>query len=672
MPIHVLLDNFNSSEDEHNLKVFLKSVQDVIIMVTLDGTISYWSKGAERFYGRTAEEVKGRPFSLLTPQENRAELDYLLQHIRKGQSVCFETVHLDQQNNLLPVAITALPLCNSEAKWMGALLIVKNISKLSREEVQQQDITRGNTTIFEAMPQVIWVAESDGRIIYCNQKWYHTSDAPIADVASFGRLMLHPEDIPSWLKQWQHALHSGQAFETEVRLKNAPNATSYRWHRSYVLPLRTKTGTLLHWIGTLIDIDDLRRAETQLQTLQQTAAERAFILETVNHVALDILASRTGRQVLRYIAEAARTLTHARYAAVGVVHPDKQELIEFATAGLTPEEEAAIGPRPTGKGILGHLLHRTEPLRIDDLSKHPQSVGYPPNHPPMKSFLGVPILRENMVIGSLYITDKEEGSFTEEDEIMVRTLGAYTAVAIHNFHLLSRQRMLVSRLIAAQEEERRTIAYELHDSLTQFIMAAHAHLEASQYARERGNEEKAKLELDKGLQYLKEAVTESRRMVNGLRALALDDLGLVGALEQLLIEEKRRAGWSETEFQHNIDGRRYSTDLETTVYRIAQEALTNVRKHARTNRVRLSLLQETDPVIKQPWLILEIKDWGCGFTINQNIENHEHIGLHSMSERVAMLGGTYSLQSELGTGTTVRASFPLTEVDEMKKAMSEN
>src|ERR1051326_5343165 len=97
------------------------------------------------------------------------------------------------------------------------------------------------------------------------------------------------------------------------------------------------------------------------------AADRALVLETASRVALDILASRTGVEALHHIAEAARTLAHARYAALGVARPDGQELMEFVTTGLTAEEERRIGPRPKGAGILGLLLRRAEPLRIDDL-----------------------------------------------------------------------------------------------------------------------------------------------------------------------------------------------------------------------------------------------------------------------------------------------------------------
>ena len=102
------------------------------------------------------------------------------------------------------------------------------------------------------------------------------------------------------------------------------------------------------------------------------------------------------------------------------------------TVGLTEAEEAVIGSRPRGTGILELLLDRSAPLRINVLGEHPSSVGFPTNHPPMSSFLGVPIRRGDTALGSLYLTDKQGGlPFTEDDEIAVEALGAYAAVAIH-------------------------------------------------------------------------------------------------------------------------------------------------------------------------------------------------------------------------------------------------
>lgn len=397
------------------------------------------------------------------------------------------------------------------------------------------------------------------------------------------------------------------------------------------------------------------------------AEQKTLLLETANRVALDILASRTGVTALQHIVEAARDLVQARYAALGVAKMGGHGLAEFVTAGLSKEEIAWIGVRPTGKGILGLLLQRVEPLRIERMTEHPAFAGFPPNHPPMQSFLGVPIRSGEQVLGSLYLTDKQGGEvFTEADEVAVQALSAYAAVAIHNLHMLARQRALVSGLIAAQEEERRAVAYDLHDGLTQYVMAAHAHLEAFRHAQQQQRLDRAQRELEQGMQYLKQAVMESRRLVNGLRPLALDDLGLAGAVEQLLNEEKRRAGWDAADLIHNIAGRRFDTLLETTVYRVVQEALTNARRHSGTTRVRVILLAERDTTGHEH-LTLEVRDWGRGFILEEKTGDDAHVGLHSMVARVNLLNGRYALQSAPGEGTTVHAVLPIVELERGRK-----
>lgn len=391
----------------------------------------------------------------------------------------------------------------------------------------------------------------------------------------------------------------------------------------------------------------------------------ALVLETANRVALDILANRTGVEALRHIAEAARVLSHARYAALGIARADGQGLSEFITTGLTPEEEAQIGARPQGVGILGLLLSRSEPLRIDDLSRHPDTAGFPANHPPMLSLLGVPIRRGEIILGSLYLTDKEDGSaFTAEDEAAVQALGAHAAVAIYNLRMVAHQRALISSMITAQEEERRAVAHNLHDGLTQYVMAAHAHIESCKRATESGKQERAQLELEQGLSYLKDAVVESRRMVNSLRLLALEDLGLAGALEHLVQEEKSRAGWKEGDFLHNIPGKRYLKALETAIYRITQEALNNARKHAQTDRVSVILLERQISDTHRAVLTLEVRDWGQGFVPGEKAGNTDHLGIQGMIERVSLMDGTCCVQSAPGAGTTVQAVFPALEPQE--------
>jgi signal transduction histidine kinase len=280
-----------------------------------------------------------------------------------------------------------------------------------------------------------------------------------------------------------------------------------------------------------------------------------LVTETTSRIAADMLTSQSGLEALNRVAEAARILARAQYAALGVARPNGDGLLAFITAGISPEDEKAIGPRPTGKGILGLLLHCQEPLRIDRLSDHPDSVGFPPHHPAMESFLGVPIRWEERTLGILYLTNKIGGTFTEQDAIAVQALGECASVAIHNHLLLLRQRALVRGLIAAQEEERRAIAYDLHDGLTQYVMAAHSYLDTARQAQEDGHQEKSAEMMEQGMRYLADAVLESRRLVSGLRSLVLDDMGLAGAVYQLCNEEKARAGWEYAELIHNIEGR---------------------------------------------------------------------------------------------------------------------
>lgn len=141
-------------------------------------------------------------------------------------------------------------------------------------------------------------------------------------------------------------------------------------------------------------------------------------------------------QALRRIVEAAAVLVDARYAALGVIGPDGESLSQFLTVGLSEEEIARIGPYPTGKGLLGELISHPKALRLEDLSQHHASYGFPANHPPMRTFLGVPVRVREEVFGNLYLTDKRGGEeFDADDESVIATLAVAAGVAIDNARL---------------------------------------------------------------------------------------------------------------------------------------------------------------------------------------------------------------------------------------------
>jgi signal transduction histidine kinase len=140
-------------------------------------------------------------------------------------------------------------------------------------------------------------------------------------------------------------------------------------------------------------------------------------------------------EVLRRLVEAGRTLTGARYSALGVLDETGNELSQFITSGIGDDQRQLIGALPRGRGILGVLIHDATPLRLADLGDDPRSVGFPANHPPMHSFLGVPVTAGGAVFGNLYLTERAEGEFTAEDEEVATLLAAHAGVAVQNARL---------------------------------------------------------------------------------------------------------------------------------------------------------------------------------------------------------------------------------------------
>lgn len=149
-------------------------------------------------------------------------------------------------------------------------------------------------------------------------------------------------------------------------------------------------------------------------------------------------------ETLERIVHEAVDLVDARFGALGLLTEDGTALARFVTVGLDEPARGRMGPLPTGRGLLGELIRHPVPLRLDDLTEHPASVGLPPNHPPMGSFLGVPVRVRDRVVGNLYLTDKHGGSFTVEDQDVTTTLASAAGIAVENARLHARTRQLVA------------------------------------------------------------------------------------------------------------------------------------------------------------------------------------------------------------------------------------
>lgn len=206
--------------------------------------------------------------------------------------------------------------------------------------------------------------------------------------------------------------------------------------------------------------------------MAQPTADTAFRerLERLVRAGVRISAERSLEGVLQEVADSAREVTAARYAALGVLNPGGTGLAQFVTSGLTPEQHKQIGAPPTGKGLLGLLIAEPKPIRLPKLGSHANAYGFPKHHPAMTSFLGVPVVGRRGPIGNLYLTDKVgTAEFSDEDEAIAVMLAAQAGVAVENARLYQESERLLNELRQLQSSRDRFFAminHELRNALT--------------------------------------------------------------------------------------------------------------------------------------------------------------------------------------------------------------
>jgi signal transduction histidine kinase len=351
--------------------------------------------------------------------------------------------------------------------------------------------------------------------------------------------------------------------------------------------------------------------------------------------------------VLLRIVELAVDLTGARYGALGVLTPDGRSIDEFVTVGITPEERAAIGDPPTGHGLLGVLVTDPRPLRIPDISADPRSLGFPPNHPPMKSLLGAPVTGRGTVFGNIYLTDKEGAeAFDEEDERVLVVLATQAAIAIENARLydeMERRGRELQRLQVVEERER--IGKELHDGVIQSLFAVGMSLQG--LAAASGDDDMAR-RLEAAVEDVDHAIRDLRNYIFGLRPGILADRQLDQALKEMAGEFEARSGVVTVV---EVDGEAASelASRAADVVQLVRESLSNVGRHGDATTCRVSLRRG------DAGLILEVDDDGRGFDVDLTSWG---MGLTNLQERVESLGGELQIDSTPGEGTTVRATLP--------------
>jgi PAS domain S-box-containing protein len=449
----------------------------------------------------------------------------------------------------------------------------------------------------------------------------------------------HPEE------ELRLALEEGRYEEEGLRVRKVGSTF---WASVVITALRDEGGTLSGFSKVVRDITERKRAEAELR-----------------HSLDSLLAIYEAGQVL------GSTLEREQIGAELLGITQRISNLSAACIDLLEEDQQLCTLRSTGSE--DHLSRaRTAPeaeaaRRRALEAGEPQAFELPASGANGLRLVGLclPLRVRDRVVGLLEVYGSEALAEKESVETLT-SLASQGASALENARLYEELaererelRDLVGRILVAEEEERRRVAYEVHDGLTQMVVAAHQRLQIFAEDHPPGSA-RGREELEALIQLVRQTVAEARRVIADLRPTTLDDLGLATAVH-LQVEELRAGGYG-VAYEETLGEERLPAALETTLFRVAQEALTNVRKHAETDRVRVVLGHRAGGVVR-----LEVRDWGRGFApteVSGGGGPGERVGLSSMRERVALIGGNLEIRSQPGEGTSVVAEVPLPVAEE--------
>lgn len=380
-----------------------------------------------------------------------------------------------------------------------------------------------------------------------------------------------------------------------------------------------------------------------MTSLQTPETDKSFILQQLKEIAAAIMtATEAGNtdKVLQRIAEVSRELVHARYAALGV--PDGHGSLKyFKTVGMTPHEIAMMDHYPEGKGLLGVIMHDREILRLEHMQDDPRSIGFPKNHPKMKSLLGVPIQVNNQLLGMLYLCNRDDDKpFSVEDEWLIEVLAGYAALAITGAQFNEQ----IARITLLEERER--VGMELHDGVIQSLYAVGIKLQLLNLS-----EIHSPSELQQAIQSLDTIIEDIRSYILNLKTANYQkktfSQSIQDTISRLTIPENLTI-----KIHSPNDNLQLPPRLLESICQIVNEAVSNSIRHADASIINITTEQDSNSVR------VTIEDDGNGFDI-KSIDDSNGLGLRNMRQRVHQNNGTMSVETEKGGGTHIYFEIPI-------------
>lgn len=453
--------------------------------------------------------------------------------------------------------------------------------------------------------------------------------------------LIHPAEREEMWTQAQHALQAGDPFRLTYRITTAVGQEKLVWEQGQ--GVYSPAGTIQAVEGLITDVTD--SVMTQ-QLLEQRVAERTHELTTLREVSRSIISTLELEPLLLLILDQLKEVIDYSGAAILMLHND----VMVMRASRRPDTLAAkvkVNYQPARIATIQTMLKTQQPVYIADLRQdealveaYESASGAPldKTFPFIRSWMGVPLIVRGRVLGMLSLAHRQIGYYEEKDAQLAQDFANQAVIAMHNAELYQQAQT------TAVADERSRIARELHDSVTQAIYSVTLYADATRLALKDGELDIVAENLNELRAMAREAMLDMRLLIFELRPPVLEEEGLVIALQTRLEAVEARSG-VHADF-HTSGERRLPLPLEIELYRIAQEALTNVVKHARAKQVNISLRFDKVQVC------LEIEDDGVGF--DTAVGPSGGMGLRGIQERVEKIGGDLLVQSTPGQGTILR------------------
>lgn len=426
-----------------------------------------------------------------------------------------------------------------------------------------------------------------------------------------------------------------------IRAWWAPGDVSYLEIFFELIMLVVGCALFSSWVSNRFDRHDAE----MLRRTEQLEALREATLSLTSELELSV--------VLQRVVDLSRDLADARYAALGVLDASGKRLEHFITSGMNPEQRGRMAEQPSGRGLLGAVIEEGRALRVDDIAADPRSIGFPLNHPPMRTFLGAPIISRGRVFGNLYLTDKistlpgeRSAAFTDQDLQTLEMFAAHAAVAIENAQLSVQNRQI------AVMQERERFGMNLHDGIIQSIYALGLMLDDASH-RVVNEPAVARERMAKAIKGLNDVIHDIRNYIKDLQPTRYASHNVQQGIEEI-VRSLRSSAPLDVRIDIDPGAVAVATRVQSSeLLLVAQEALTNIHKHAQATGVDLRLERRDGD------LCLIIIDNGRGFDVMRAALSGNGNGLRNMQERASVLHGDFEIQSKPGAGTRIILSIPI-------------